>query len=73
MDAKELLIEICCGSAEDAMEAEKGSADRVELNSCLFHGGLTPTVGTLKTVKRHTHIPVMEHPISPPYSVLTIV
>ena len=59
MDAKELLIEICCGSAEDAMEAEKGGADRVELNSCLFHGGLTPTVGTLKTVKRHTHIPVM--------------
>ena len=59
MDAKELTIEICCGSAQDAIEAEKGGANRVELNSCLFHGGLTPTLGTLQTVKRHTSIPVM--------------
>lgn len=59
MSEKKLTIEICCGSAEDAIEAEKGGADRVELNSCLFHGGLTPTLGTLQAVKRHTHIPVM--------------
>lgn len=56
---KNLFFEVCCGSAEDAIEAAKGGAHRVELNSDLFHGGLTPTVGSLLTVKRHTSIPVM--------------
>ena len=54
-----VLLEICCGSADDVIEAAKGGADRVELNSNLFQGGLTPSIGTLRTVKRHTAIPVM--------------
>ena len=54
-----ILLEICCGSADDVIEAAKGGADRVELNSNLFQGGLTPTVGALRVVKRHTRIPVM--------------
>ena len=54
-----ILLEICCGSADDVIEAEKGGADRVELNSNLFQGGLTPTVGALRVVKRHVSIPVM--------------
>ena len=40
MEKKPLFLEICCGSAEDAIEAAKGGAHRVELNSDLFHGGL---------------------------------
>lgn len=56
---KKLYLEVCCGSAEDVIEAARGGADRVELNSDLFHGGLTPTMGALQVVKRHTHIPVM--------------
>lgn len=56
---KKLLLEICCGSADDVFEAEKGGADRVELNSSLFLGGLTPSAGTLKVVKERAHIPVM--------------
>lgn len=56
---KDLLFEVCCGSAEDAIEAARGGAQRVELNSDLFHGGLTPTVGTLRTVKAHCTVPVM--------------
>ncbi len=59
MNKKDLLFEVCCGSAEDAIEAAKGGASRVELNSDLFHGGLTPTLGALKVVKAHTDIPVM--------------
>lgn len=47
-----ILFEACCGSAEDALAAWKGGADRVELNSDLFHGGLTPTLGALRYVKR---------------------
>ena len=54
-----VLLEICCGSAEDAIEAARSGADRVELNSNLFQGGLTPTIGALRTVKRHADIPVM--------------
>ena len=55
-----ILFEVCCGSAEDALAAYRGGADRVELNSDLFHGGLTPTLGTLLTVKKHApHFPVM--------------
>lgn len=46
-----LYLEICCGSAEDAVAAWKGGADRVELNSDLFHGGLTPTIGALRVIK----------------------
>ena len=42
-----ILIEACCGSADDVVEAEKGGADRAELSSNLFQGGLTPSIGTL--------------------------
>ena len=54
-----VLLEICCGSADDVIEAAKAGADRVELNSNLFQGGLTPSVGALRVVKRRTSIPVM--------------
>lgn len=53
------LLEICCGSAEDAIVAAQNGADRVELNNNLFQGGLTPSIGTLEVVKAHTAIPVM--------------
>lgn len=48
---KHVTLEICGGSAEDAIEAFHGGADRVELCSALFLGGLTPTLGTLQAVK----------------------
>ena len=56
---RNILLEVCCGSADDVIEAWKAGADRVELNSSLFHGGLTPTVGSLRVAKRETDIPVM--------------
>lgn len=55
----ELLLEICCGSAEDAVEAAHGGANRVELCSGLFLGGLTPSLGSLLEVKQQTSIPVI--------------
>lgn len=55
----DILLEICCGSAEDAIEAARGGADRVELNNNLFQGGLTPSLGTLEITKEQIGIPVM--------------
>ena len=54
-----ILVEVCCGSADDVIEAKKAGADRVELNSDLFHGGLTPTVGSLLVAKRETGMKIM--------------
>lgn len=55
----EILIEACCASAEDALAAFGGGANRVELNSAMFLGGLTPTVGTLRAIRQVTRGPVM--------------
>ena len=54
-----VIVEVCCGSADDVIEAFKGGADRVELNSDLFHGGLTPTAGELIVAKRETGMKIM--------------
>ncbi len=54
-----VLLEICCGSIDDAIQANAGGADRVELCSALFLGGLTPSLGTLQEAKRRVNIPVM--------------
>jgi copper homeostasis protein len=56
---KKTLLEICCGSIDDAIEAEAGGADRVELCSALFLGGLTPSMGTILEAKSRLKIPVM--------------
>src|SRR5262245_47846762 len=53
------LLEICCGSLDDAIEAEAGGADRVELCSSLFFGGLTPSFGTIVEAKRRLRIPAI--------------
>lgn len=45
------IVEVCCGSYYDAKQAALGGAERIELNSALMLGGLTPTVATLRLVK----------------------
>lgn len=52
------IVEICCGSLEDAIVAEKAGADRIELNNALYLGGLTPSIGTINLVAEKTNIPV---------------
>ncbi len=54
-----VLLEVCCGSADDVIQAHKAGAHRVELNSDLFHGGLTPTIGELLVAKRETGMKIM--------------
>lgn len=56
---KKIEVEICCGSYYDALRAWKGGAKRIELNSALYLGGLTPSLGTLLKVKRETGLQVI--------------
>jgi copper homeostasis protein len=56
---KNILLEICCGSLDDAIEAERGGADRVELCSALSLGGLTPSFGTIVEAKARLKISIM--------------
>ncbi len=51
-------LEICCGSVDDVFAAAEGGADRVELNSALFLGGLTPSIGLVREAKK-AHIPML--------------
>lgn len=52
-------IEICCCSVDDAVCAFQGGADRIELNSALEAGGLTPTLGCLLEAKKQIPIPII--------------
>ncbi len=54
-----ITIETCCGSLEDAILSQAAGANRIELNSSLFQGGLTPSAGTLYQVLKEIQIPVM--------------
>ncbi|MGE5110069.1 MAG: copper homeostasis protein CutC [Acidobacteriaceae bacterium] len=54
-----VLLEVCCGSLDDAIEAERGGAQRVELCSCLFLGGLTPSIGSVIEARRRLKIPII--------------
>ncbi len=52
-------FEICIGSYEDAVISKNAGATRVELNSAIFLGGITPSLGTLKAIKQNIHIKVI--------------
>jgi len=54
-----VLIEVCCGSIDDALQAYAGGADRIELNSAFFLGGMTPSLGTLQECKARVPIPII--------------
>lgn len=55
----EKKVEICCGSYYDALQAQYGGARRIELNSALHLGGLTPSLATLLKVKEETDLEVI--------------
>lgn len=53
------MLEICCGDFSDVKTAYENGADRVELNSALYMGGLTPTLANLIYAKEKCNIPVV--------------
>src|SRR5437868_5876281 len=54
-----ILLEICVGSADDALAAVAAGADRLELNSAVSLGGLTPSAGLFAEVRRRVNVPVI--------------
>ncbi|GBL82639.1 Copper homeostasis protein cutC [Araneus ventricosus] len=54
----DLKLEICIESITSALAAEEGGADRIELCQALEVGGVTPSIGLMKMVKKLLKIPV---------------
>ncbi len=53
-----MIIEVCANSLESAINAEKAGATRIELCSELGVGGITPSLGLIKSVLQHVSLPV---------------
>ena len=56
---QKITFEVCAGSYQDCLAAEKGGADRVELNSALSVGGLTPSLISLMRAKKETSLKIV--------------
>ncbi len=54
----QILLEVIVTSVHEAIEAELGGADRLELVEALEHGGLTPKTEVAAEVLREVSIPV---------------
>ncbi|XP_035729916.1 copper homeostasis protein cutC homolog [Vespa mandarinia] len=52
------MLEICVDTIESAKNAIIGGAGRLEICSALSEGGLTPTIGLVKTIRNLTNIKI---------------
>ena len=55
---RRIVIEVLAGSADDCVAAAKCGADRVELNSSLGVGGLTPSPGSVAVGAERSGLPI---------------
>jgi copper homeostasis protein len=53
------LLEVCVSGVDDCLRAAELGADRIELNSALEVGGLTPSAATIRSSVRLTSVPVI--------------
>ena len=53
-----IKIEICIGNIDDAIRADSYPIDRIELNSALELGGLSPSLETIRTLKEKISVPL---------------
>lgn len=54
-----MLVEVCAGSLADCIIAQQNAADRIELNTALHLGGLTPSLATLQLAKEKVNLPII--------------
>lgn len=53
-----MLIEIIATTFDQAFQAKKYGADRIELVTGMLEGGLTPSLGLIKKIKKEIDIPI---------------
>ncbi len=53
---KQIITEVVVFSAEGAIDAQKGGAQRVELCENSTEGGTTPSIGTISIARKHLRI-----------------
>ena len=58
VDERKVLLEVIACSVADAIEAEKGGADRLEIVRDLQRGGLTPPFELVTQIKRAVALPL---------------
>ncbi|MGY3725598.1 copper homeostasis protein [Granulicatella balaenopterae] len=54
-----MMIEVCAGSLTDCLTAQELGASRIELNSALHLGGLTPSLATVILAKQKVFPPII--------------
>ena len=58
MRNERVLLEVIATTVADAVAAERGGADRLELVTAMGEGGLTPSIGMIEAVVAAVSIPV---------------
>src|SRR6185503_455074 len=53
-----ILIEVIVQTVDDAVAAEEGGADRLEVVRAIGEGGLTPTLSVVNAIKEATSLPL---------------
>ncbi|MEZ6141734.1 MAG: copper homeostasis protein CutC [Zavarzinella sp.] len=59
MQINQILLEVCVGNVADGLLAAQADIDRLEVNSALEMGGLTPNFGTVRHMLDQTDVPLV--------------
>lgn len=59
MTINKVLLEVVVCTLDDAQRACDAGADRLEVVSAISEGGLTPSLGTFRQIRRHCRVPMV--------------